>query len=128
MIIQGLILTDKGPVDIKELKPGDKVLNQLHRAFAVKEIQNKSVSVAYTFGKNPKLIVSKGAILKTVYGNKKVAEAEKTSFYMAQPNMRMVKDKAEKTVGKYITYEIKAEGCDSIFAENYCFKLEDNDA
>ena len=109
MIIQGLILTDKGPVDIKELKPGDKVLNQLHRAFAVKEIQNKSVSVAYTFGKNPKLIVSKGAILKTVYGNKKVAEAE-------------------KTVGKYITYEIKAEGCDSIFAGNYCFKLEDNDA
>lgn len=104
------------------------MLNQLHRAFAVKEVQNKSVSVAYTFGKNPKLIVSKGAILKTVYGNKKVAEAEKTSFYMAQPNMRMVKDKAEKTVGKYITYEIKAEGCDSIFAGNYCFKLEDNDA
>lgn len=85
MIIQGLILTDKGPVDIKELKPGDKVLNQLHRAFAVKEIQNKSVSVAYTFGKNPKLIVSKGAILKTVYGNKKVAEAEKTSFIWPSP-------------------------------------------
>lgn len=128
MIIQGQVLTDNGPVDIKNLKPGDKVLNQLHRAFAVTAVQKKTVSVAYTFAKNPNLLVAKGVVLKTIYGNKKVSVLEKTAVYMAQPNMRMVKDTVSKKTGEYTAYEIKTDDCDSVFVSNYCLKMEDENA
>lgn len=128
MIIQGLILTDKGPVDIKDLKIGDRVLNQMHRAFAVNEIEKKTVRGAYTFKKNPKLVVAKNTVLRTVYGNKKAVNLEKTEFYMTQPNMRTVKDKLQKRTGEHIAYVITAEGCDSLFASNYCLELEGNNA
>ena len=128
MIIQGQVLTANGPVDIKNLKPGDKVLNQLHRAFAVTAVQKKTVSVAYAFTKNPNLMVTKETIIKTVYGSKKVEKTENVFFYMAQPNARMIKDKAQKVLDEYIAYDIQAEGCNSIFVSNYCLELEDKNA
>lgn len=128
MIIQGQVLTDNGPVDIKNLKPGDRVLNQLHRAYTVKKVQTKTVSGAYIFNKNPNLLVAKGVVLKTIYGNKKVSVLGKTAVYMAQPNMRMVKDTVSKKTGEYTAYEIKTDGCDSVFVSNYCLKMEDENA
>lgn len=126
MIIKGLILTDNGPMDIKDLKAEDKALNQLHRAFAVGAIKKKKVRGAYTFSKNPSLVVAKGTIIKTVYGDKKVEDLVHTYFYAAQPNMRMVRDKALKITGEYTAYNIG--GSDAIFASNYCLKMEGKNA
>jgi len=86
------------------------------------------VSVAYAFTKNPNLMVTKETIIKTVYGSKKVEKTENVFFYMAQPNARMIKDKAQKVLDEYIAYDIQAEGCNSIFVSNYCLELEDKNA
>lgn len=128
MIIKGMITTDKGPVAIEELKTGDKILNQMHRAAAVSKVETKQVTEAYTFEKNPKLIIAKGTVIKTMYGDKKAEELAGKTFYVSQPNMRMVKDKAVKLKGKYTAYKVKAEGAGSIFAANYCLGLEDDNA
>lgn len=51
MIIKGMITTNDGPVDIAELKAGHKILNQMHRAFAVSKVENMKASEGYTFEK-----------------------------------------------------------------------------
>lgn len=128
MIIKGMITTDKGPVAIEELKTGDKILNQMHRAIVVTKIEKVQVSGGYTFEKNPQLIIAKGTAVKTMQGDKKAEELTGKAFYTAQPNMRMVKDKAVKLKGKYTAYKITAEGAGSVFAGNYCLGLEDDNA
>ena len=128
MIIKGMITTNDGPVDIAELKAGHKILNQMHRAFAVSKVENMKASEGYTFEKNPNLIVTKGTVVKTMHGDKKVEELSGKEFYMAQPNMRMVKDKAVPLKKKYTAYKVIAEGAGSIFAANYSLEWEDSNA
>ena len=53
MIIKGMITTNDGPVDIAELKAGHKILNQMHRAFAVSKVENMKASEAILLRKIP---------------------------------------------------------------------------
>lgn len=125
MIIRGFISTDKGPVDIVELKVGDRVLNQMHRAHTVTSVETVEVDGGVTFKKNPSLLLAKETSVRTLYGNIYLHGIKKTSVHMVQPNMREVRDSAVPVEGKFTAYKIKAEGGDAVFASNYCVNLED---
>lgn len=128
MIIQGSILTDQGPIDIENLKAGDKVLDQMHRACVVTKIEKKNVVQGFSFIKNPRLMIAEGTILKTVHGDLKVEDAAREDFLMAQPNMRLVKDRAVLKKGKYTAYMVNTEGKATLFGADYCLGTEDNNA
>lgn len=125
MIIKGFISTDKGPVDIRELKVGDRVLNQMHRAHTVTSVETVEVDGGVTFKKNSSLLLAKATSVRTLYGNIYLHGIKKISVHMVQPNMREVRDSAVPVEGKFTAYKIKAEGGESIFASNYCVNLED---
>ena len=128
MIIQGFISTDKGPVDIKELKVGDRVLNQMHRAHTVTAIETEEVSGGFTFKKNPQLIVAKKTAVRTLYGAVSLTGTKKKSLTMVQPNMREVRDTAVPVSGNFTAYRLTVEGGDAVYASNYCVELEGKNA
>ena len=128
MIIQGFISTDKGPVDIKELKAGDRVLNQMHRAHTVIAIETEEVSGGFTFKKNPSLIVAKKTAVRTLYGAVSLTGTKKKSLTMVQPNMREVRDTAVPVSGSFTAYRLTVDGGDAVYASNYCVELEGKDA
>lgn len=128
MIIQGMITTNKGPVDVTELAVGDKVLDQNHRPRVVKEIKTAKVKGAFTFTKNPGLVLSKKTRVRTVYGTLSLTGTKNLSVTMAYSGTRNVLDTAISQNGEFTAYDIRLDGGDTLYASYYCTETEDNDA
>ena len=91
MIIQGLIETNKGPIDIRDLKVGDCVLNQMHRAYPITTIEKVEVTGGVTFKKNKALVVAKNTVVRTLYGQTILTGKKNIIITMVQPNMREIR-------------------------------------
>ncbi len=128
MIIQGMIATDQGPVDVKELAVGDRVLDQNHRPRGVKEIKVSKVKGAFTFAKNPGLVLSKKTKIRTVYGTISLTGTKNLSVTMAYSGTRNVQDTVVPVTGEFDAYDVRLDGGDTFYASYYCTETEDNDA
>ena len=115
MIIKGNVHTLNGPVDIKDLKVGDKVIDFGHRPQEVKNIKVHSVKDAILFKKNKNIMVSTDTMLYTLYGIKNVD----VSVKMVLPTGGVANDETVVEEGEFKGYEIEFDG-DGIFVENYC--------
>lgn len=124
MIIQGLIETNKGPIDIRDLKVGDCVLNQMHRAYPITDIEKLEVTGGVTFKKNKALIVAKNTVVRTLYGQTILTGKKKIMITMVQPNMREIRDVAIPIAGNFQAYNIKVDDGTEVFANNYCIEME----
>lgn len=116
MIIQGKVHTLEGPVDIKDLKAGDRVVDFTHRPMVVVAVKKEPVSKALVFAKNPNLIVSEKALLYTVYGKK---DGSVKSAMMVLPYGGSINDEISVIEGEFCDYSIEFAG-DGVFVENYC--------
>lgn len=128
MIIQGMITTNKGPVDVTELAVGDKVLDQNHRPRVVKEIKTAKVKGAFTFAKNPGLILSKKIKIRTVYGTLRLTGTKNLPITMACSGTRNVPDTVIPQTGEFTAYDIRLEGGNTFYASHYCVETEETDA
>lgn len=128
MIIQGLIETNKGPIDIRDLKVGDCVLNQMHRAYPITTIEKVEVTGGVTFKKNKALVVAKNTVVRTLYGQTILTGKKKIMITMVQPNMREIRDVAIPINGNFMAYNIKVDDSAEVFANNYCIEMEDGHA
>lgn len=128
MIIQGSIETNKGPVDVRDLKIGDCVLNQMHRAHPVTAIEEIEVTGGFTFKKNKALILAKQTSVRTLYGAMTLTGNRKMPLTMVQPNMREIRDTAVPVSGTFTAYKITADGGDAVFASNYCIETGESHA
>lgn len=128
MIIQGLIETDKGPIDVTELAVGDKVLDQNHRPRAVTEIKTAKVKGAFTFAKNPGLVLSKKTKIRTVYGTLSLTGTKNLPITMACSGTRNVPDVAIPQNGEFTAYDIRLEGGNTFYASHYCVGTEETNA
>lgn len=125
MIIKGLILTDKGPVDISETKVGNMVLNDMHRPHKVLSIEREDIKGGYTFSKNPNLILGKKSIIRTLYGDVALT-GKKVNIVTLQPNMRQIKDIAINTNKTYTAYKLRLEDSNTLYVSNYCVVITDD--
>lgn len=124
MIIQGLIETNKGPIDIRDLKVGDCVLNQMHRAYPITAIEKVEVTGGVTFKKNKALVVAKNTVVRTLYGKTILTGKKNIMITMVQPNMREIRDVAIPITGNFQAYNINVDDGAEVFANNYCIEME----
>lgn len=124
MIIQGLIETNQGPVDVSKLEVGDCVLNQMHRAHPVTAVEKTEVEGGFTFKKNKALIVAKRTSVRTLYGTLPLTGNKKLAVTMVQPNMREIRDVAIPVKGTFTAYKITVDNSEEVFASNYCVETE----
>lgn len=126
MIISGLISTDKGPVDILDLKIGDMVLNEMHRPHKVVNIERIEVKGGYRFTKNPNLILSRKTKIRSLYGDV-ILTGRKIPITMIMPNMRSVRDVAKSVNESFVAYKVTLENTNTLYASNYCIVEESYD-
>lgn len=125
MIIKGYISTDKGPIDIQDLKVGDKVLNQMHRAHPVRSIEKVQIEDAITFRKNKQLIIAKDTTLITLYGAVSIGDNKKKILTMMRADMKNVRDVIIPVKGEFTAYKLVIEGSDNVYVAGYCIKVEE---
>src|SRR5574344_1179753 len=91
MIISGSVGTTRGPVDIRDLHVGDKVVNELQRPHEVISKEVITVKEYYTFLKNTKLaITSDDMSVRTFFGD--VVPKDSIMIQAFSSNMRNTLD------------------------------------
>lgn len=117
MIIAGRVHTVDGPVDIRELKAGDRVIDFGHRPRVVTAVRRQAVDGAVAFVRNRGLLVSRDTGVYTLYG-KRAAQAGPVQVLL--PTGGSANDEATEEAGSYQGYVVEFEDMDGIWVENYC--------
>lgn len=115
MIISGNIQTLMGPVPIKNIKAGDRVIGTNNVPCEVKAVKTEKVSKALVFTWNPALKVSEGSRVQTVYGMK---EATGT-LLMKATNGADIPETVKEEDGTFLAYELIVKNCKAVMVSGY---------
>lgn len=120
MIVTGNIQTLTGRIPVEQLKAGDIVIDNFHCPRTVYSVNPVKAELSLEFNGNPKLSVTEGTNVQTVYGAIK-AEENSHAAVVGFNNARYDESFTSKTCD--VAYEVKVKDADYIYVDNYAIEV-----
>lgn len=125
MIITGNIITTKGPLNIKDLKVKDVILDIQHRQRIISAITPVPITSdmrLFSFEKNKGLVLSSDTNIYTLFGPEAPTEGPLTIKKFNDETIEDTCFAVDPSPYSY-GYNITIAGAGSLFASNYCVNV-----